>query len=164
MKLTKADINAMRSADSSVCFDFLKGTSNEYGTGVGRIRCYAKAKMPKGFESGSVPDAEYFIQCEGKIRVFKIDRNAIDWSQVSAYEHFFVYKYDRDVLSTFFDFLKPDDDLYLEFMANSSNCLKEANLHLDQLTAIVVRGSKEYKFLLKVKVSSNSCARMIQGV
>jgi hypothetical protein len=167
MKLTKLDINAMQNADSSVCFDLIGGSVNEFGTGRGRIRCYAKTKPPKGFEFSSPSEAEYFIECEGKIRHFRQDLNKVESSQISAYSYFSVYGKNSNsvsVIASFLRFLKPNDDLYLEFVADSSIVLTEAGLHTDRLYAIVIRGNNSFKFLLDFNVSPNNSSRMIKGI
>ena len=163
--LTKQDILALRKADSTICFDFLQGSSNDWGVGKGQIRAHAKVIPPKGYHDTPIPVMEYTIDVPAKVTRYKTEN--VNWSYVKASECMFVYRYEGTTspLGTFVDFLKEGDSITLEFLANSNGYCDKAGFCIDQLIAKVSLGSKIFNFLLAFSVvPRDSYGRMIQGL
>ncbi len=170
--LSKLDIQAMRQADSSVCFNHTGNApdSRHYLTpasrGVGKIRCHKAVRNPGPFDDR---DREYVIPCISTVSDYA------DYSEdyrpqeykASSMEH-----HPQNVHGpwpTVCAFVRPGDMLELHWCAKNNNAHSDrAELYADRMELRIERpskngaGCKRYVFILDNSINPGDTARMVQ--
>ena len=159
MALDKIDIAALRKADR-ILFRHSGGKST-----IEAIKDGVKTERDP-----FARDVDHIIPCDFRIEdytegLFRISHDARRAGRFEAFESVHRYAHTTGVFDTFAAFLRPGDEIRLEWMRDAGRtlALAETPLHADELRAHVSRGETgRYMFHIDYRITDDSGARMVR--
>ena len=148
--LTAESLKAIRMADKAVCF--LRTPD------VSHIRC---VKSVENYSPYGPEERTYEIPVRSIVRGYSAEHDSHKHAVCFAMEH--SPRYDRR-WGTVVEFLRVEDELILEWIADANTYARRARLHIDKVQLIVHRKNRDFIFHLDDSVRPDNSARMIRGL